>query len=174
MRDLVVAAVVVALLAGCLTHSSPAAPAGDAGRQGRDAGVHGDGNVTTVKRSASWAAGVNAAGESPSFVGTGMPVESVPAQNLTGVVVEMQWTPVSPLSERMSLHVWDYNTGKDVGAVAGTSPLRLVLEGTKGAGKLVLEGDADKDGAQAGQGYDVYLTSFHGVPFDASFSALPH
>lgn len=175
MRGVVAVLAVLVLggmLAGCLSGPAKPTQADDAGREGRAAPP--PGNVTTVTRTASWTAGASAAGHAPDFVGTGTPVEDVAADNLTGVVVEMQWTPSTPLSERMTLEVWERGSGATLGSIAGTSPLRLAFPGTKAAGELVLDGHADDPGAQVEQDYMVYLTTFSGAPFDPAYSALAH
>jgi hypothetical protein len=156
------------LLSGC---SSPASTHAAAGAPDTDAVGDDETGIVTTERTAEWAAGVNAGVASPNFLGSGNPVEHVGGENLTGVIVEMAWTASSALSETMALSV--AHDGEDAGSVSGTSPLRLEFPGGDLAGDLILYGHAEEGGAYADQSFTLYVSSFHGVPFDPSFSAVP-
>jgi hypothetical protein len=165
----------LALLSGCSSPAASDAPAAIDGAlpaQEADAGETGEAGVTTEERQAGWTAGVNVAGVAPNLVGSGDPVEHIPGDGLAGVVVEMSWTASSQLSEAMTLTV--VHEGETAGSVSGTSPLRLEFPGDRLAGDVVLSGQAEGPaGAYADQEYTVFVSSFHGVPFDPSFSAVP-
>ena len=153
-----------ALLAGCAegpaeTQALPPADAASAAAAGPE--------VRT--REAEWAASVAASGAAYSFMGSGYPLESVAGANLTGVVIEMAWTPTTALSQEMTLSVWRQG-GEEVGRVSGASPLRLALPGGEGAGDLVLAGEPADPGAWVRQPYRFSLAVFRDAPFDAGYA----
>ncbi len=158
------AAAPFALLAGCA--GDPAAPEmTEAPAVGPEAAA----GPEVRTRDAQWAASVAAAGEAHSVLGPGAPLERVSGANLTGVVIEMSWTPTTLLSQQMTLRVW--RGDEEVGHASGPSPLRLALPGREGAGGLVLEGGpAGEPGAWVQQPHRFALAVFDGIPFDAGYA----
>jgi hypothetical protein len=127
--------------------------------------------VFTATHEGNWTASAGVAG-GQNFAGSGNSGETVASDGLTGVVVEMAWTASTPLSDSLRLQV--FREGKPLLAEAsGPSPLRLVFPGDGLAGDLILRGTADADGAFVAQEFTFYVTTFVGVPFDASHTAVP-
>lgn len=158
---------VLSLLAGC---SEPASPAPLA-RADPSAPAPGVGGVRTQTSHNEWTAAVGASDQSVALVGSGSTVVDVYPDGLNGTLVEMAWTPSSPLSEQMKLLVT--REGTVLGAASGPSPLRVLLDGQSGVGQLLLEGTpADPGGAYIDQGYELHVTTFKHVPFDPAFTAL--
>ncbi len=92
--------------------------------------------------------------------------------NLTGLIAEASWNPSTQLSDILEFAVWQGQTL--LGAVQGTSPLRLEWsgEGTP-TGAVSLEvTSAANPGAYLNQVYTIHVSQFIDVPFDPSFSAL--
>lgn len=150
---------------GLASANDPASGLGQALAAGE---AHG---IVTATYEANWTAGEGATGG--NILGSGNPLHTVEAGNLTGVVVEMAWTPSTPLSDTLRLQVFR-NGGRLLDEAAGASPLRLAFPGDGLAGdELILRGAAEDGRAFVQQGFTFYVTSFAGVPFDASYSAVP-
>jgi hypothetical protein len=128
---------------------------------------------TITHREGDWTLGVSAAGERPNFSGShGYPIIQIPAKQLTGVIVELAWTPTTALSDSLRLEVQD-GSGTVIGFAEGPSPVRVVLEGNTGSGEIVLKSAAAGEAnAYVLQAFDFYVSAFNGIPFDKEFSAV--
>lgn len=160
------------VLAGC----SARAPTVDeeataeAGRMSSSA--EGDGGIVTAQRQGDLATSVRAADVDFVVVGHGDMAVGVEAEALAGAIAEMAWTPNSPASESLELQV--FLDGKPLASVSGPSPLRLAFPGDALGGDAWLHAASPGPaGAHVAQSITFYLTTFDGVPFDPTYTALP-
>ena len=111
--------------------------------------------------------------------------------NITGFVLEVEWTATTPASETLSMWVRAEgvgnvgvppdpslvtNTDPPLAQIDGASPLRLALPADlfpePGAYEIVLRASAEPVGVAANQPYTLYVTTFEDMPFDDAYSAL--
>ncbi len=171
MRTLVagsLALLLAALVAGC------SGPGGEADDAASPDGLPGDGgaapspSVDTTDYGASWELGYAAGPEDNTALGSNWP-EHEAKGNVTGVVVEMEWTPATPTADRLSLRV----EHGDVVKASGTSPVRLVFEGAAAKGGYRMSAvAAEEPGAYVHQAVTFHVTVFTDAPFDPSYSAV--
>ena len=109
----------------------------------------------------SWTAGVHVVGAPPAYANGPAPMQLELRGDEAGVLVEMAWSPSSPLSEAMAVDV--LLDGEPVGdSPAGDSPLRLVLPALKGTYTLNPRpaGPDDLAGAFVDQAYTLKVAVF--------------
>lgn len=111
-------------------------------------------------------------------------------ENITGFVLEVEWSAATPASERLSVWVRPAGTGTvtvppdpsivTAGAptaqVDGTSPLRLALAADAfpeaGEYDVVVRASAQPVGVAVNQPFTIHVTTFQDIAFDDAYSAL--
>jgi hypothetical protein len=108
------------------------------------------------------------------------------ADNNTGYVIELSWTPAQPVGETLALWIRDANAGvvtdpnslvtptPPLMRVEGVSPLRLVVSEADLDEKeyLVLVRAPGQSEVRYQQPFDLYITTFAHTDVDAEFTAL--
>ncbi len=111
-----------------------------------------------------------------------------PSSNVTGFVIEIEWTPSTPASQEMSLWVRRAGAGDvmanptilvmpvtPVAVVSGASPLRLALAADafpEEADYEVLFRAAQPVGIAVDQPFTRHISTFAGMAFDENFSHI--
>jgi hypothetical protein len=170
-RPLAVAVPLLLALAGC------AAPSGDppAGSSGEDPLPVPAPRLEEFQE--TWTASASAGPKAVSALSDGPGHTDLHvAGNVTGLVVEMEWVPSSPLTSEMRLSVrrgYLLPPETIVAEAQGTSPLRLALAGDDVRGDLVLLGTPPGPvGAAVAQGHTFHVAWFEGIPFDEGYSVF--
>lgn len=110
-------------------------------------------------------------------------------ETATGVVVEVEWSAASSLSEQLSIWFRDAGVGNVppsdpmelVAApipdqrASGASPLRIAIPAASvepGDYEILVRAADDPVGASVAQTFTMHVTTFDGLPFDEAYSAL--
>lgn len=127
-------------------------------------------SLKTFVYEAEWNVGWSAAGASNTAMGSALP-EHAALGNVTGVVVEMAWTPVAPTAQELTL--WARDGEDDARTASGPSPLRLVFDGPEAKGEYRMWAlPSGEPAAYAHQAVTFHVTVFRDLQFDPAHSAL--
>lgn len=176
-RSILIALVAASLLAGCV---KPAADAVDPAATGSA-----DGMLAPKTEKLDATIQYSAATPMRATGGT-VPTTIKPSANITGYVIEVEWTPSAPMNDELALWVRATGAGditnpanfpmppQPIAKVIGQSPLRLAIAAAD------FPDDAEYDvlirasepGVAVNQDLIVHVTTFKDVPFDAEFTAI--
>ncbi len=116
---------VAALSSGCIGNSSPGDDQVVASENTGPGDVADpDGRIAHAAKDGAWLLSINSPAYTSDFIGTGHLGFQVPA-NTTGVVLEIHWTPTTPLSDE--LYVSITHAEQRLAEAVGPSPLRFEL-----------------------------------------------
>lgn len=102
-------------------------------------------------------------------------------ETITGYVLELAWTPSTPLSEQLTLEVRPANddpvdTNAAIAAATGKGTLYLAVAAsefpTAGDYAIVVKAAGDPAGAAANQDYTLTVATFEDMEFDPTYSGM--